>query len=170
MPEDTRRYKPPYSDKSVWPVLVAIAVLLVVAYAVFSDSPDSREQSRTSALDGREVYPLPSAGSLPLITEIPTLYSSEVVSGKAEVADTVGERGLWLADDEHQRRVFAILSESASEFSLKVGQSVQIEGQAYRREGLHKISSGQIDLPALNTLREQKVFIYIESLHLAASP
>ena len=161
MPKDTRKDDHPYQDNSIFPVVLAVAFLIAVAYGAYATTWDS---GNTPWVDDRQAYSLPEADSLPVIKEIPTLYSSGTISGQAVIAGRVGELGLWLADSEHPKQTFAILSKRLSEFPLKVGQSVMIQGQVYRSEGLNKISLDEVGGKVIATLEEEKAFIYVEDI------
>jgi hypothetical protein len=161
MPKDTHEKGHPYRDKSPLPAVVAVIFLLAMVYGIFSEGWGSNETPR---VDDRKAYGLSSRESLPVTNKIPTLYSSSSASGRATVADTVGERGLWLAGEEHQGKTFAILSNRLSDTDLEVGQSVHVEGQVYRCEGLNQISLSELSAQTVANLEEEDTFLYIEVL------
>lgn len=167
MPEDKIPNEDPYKDTSPLPAIVAVLFLIAAAYGAFSQGQDPVS---TPKIDDREVYTLPDPESLPLITEIPTLYESEEVRGRGFIAGKVGNSGLWFSDGSRPRKVFGLLSKKWRSLRLQQGQEVLITGKVYRSEGLHPISLEELDGDAISVLEEVETFIFVEDLRLLDAP
>ena len=167
MPEDTIPNEDPYKDKNPLPAIVAVVFLIAAVYGAFAQGQDPVS---TPKIDDREVYTLPEPESLPLITEIPTLYESDEVRGRGFVSGKVGDSGLWLSDERHSRQVFGILATKWRTVRLTPGQSVLLIGKVYRSEGLQPISLEELDGDVISVLEQVETFIFIEHLQLVRDP
>lgn len=161
-------------ERSIWPWIIGglVVLLLVWGVAELFDSDDAAELPVAAA--PAVVDPMTPAAPAPPAPDVamgdlipvaaimtaPAGYVGQTISGTAQVAEVISDRGFWI--EEGGQRAFAVIDEPKPEIkNIRAGQTVRLDGAQVMTDASQV--PGALEAETQRVIGEQNAFIYVRA-------
>ena len=152
---------------SLIPLLIGVLLIGVIVWGVV-EWVDNEPEAVTVAeplapIPASEPAPLPVVDIIPVavIVTTPADYAGRSVSGRADVAEVISDRGFWI--ENAGQRLFVVIDEPVPEnIDINAGQALELTGTVYTKEMLDQVQ-GRMEAETRRVAGEQSVFLYVRS-------
>lgn len=153
----------------IWWLLGLIVVALILWWLLGSGD-DEDEMPAVTAVEEPVAATVPAAappavatGVIPVVVIVadPTPYAGQSVSGTANVAEVISDRGFWI--EQEGQRVFVVIDEPVPEtVDINAGQTVSLTGTVYTPETMDQVP-GPLEPDAQEAVQGQPAFLYVRA-------
>lgn len=145
---------------SIVPWIIGLVILVLLIWGLLQ-LVDREEEEVVADESAVPLTPAPAIATVEIIpvrviVTTPADYAGQQVSGTAQVAEVVSDRGFWI--EQEGQRLFVIIDEPVPEtIDINAGQTVQLTGTVYT--SLDQVQ-GQMEEQTRRVAGEQRLFLF----------